>query len=89
MSKSQMKAVLITCFYITGIIHFELIPQGQTFNQAYYVEITEAVYRGRPELLSDWILYHDSASVHKVLSVKWFLAHILITEMDPPLCIFP
>jgi hypothetical protein len=31
--------MLITFFDITGIIHFEFIPQGQRANQTYYVEI--------------------------------------------------
>jgi hypothetical protein len=39
MSKSQMKTMLITFFDIKVTIHFEFIPQGQTGNQAYYVEI--------------------------------------------------
>jgi hypothetical protein len=39
MSKSQTKNLLITFFKIKGTVHFEIIPQGQTVNQAYYVEI--------------------------------------------------
>jgi hypothetical protein len=34
-----MRTVLITSFDIKGIVHFEFIPQGQTVNRAYYVEI--------------------------------------------------
>jgi len=38
-SKSQIKTMLITFFDIKGIIHFEFVPQSETVNQAYYVEI--------------------------------------------------
>jgi hypothetical protein len=51
MSKFQMKTLLITFFYIKGIGHFEFIPQGQTVNIPYNVEILkwlrEAVCRKR------------------------------------------
>jgi hypothetical protein len=43
----------------------------------------EAVHRRRPELWpSDWILRHDNAPAHKALSVKQFLAHKSITEIE-------
>jgi hypothetical protein len=49
MSKSQMKTMLMTYFDIKGTVHVEFISQGQTVNQAYYVEILkwlhEAVHR--------------------------------------------
>jgi hypothetical protein len=72
MSKAEMKTMLITFFDMKGIIHFVFIPQGQTVNQAYYVEILkhlcEAVHRKRSELWPDWVFYHDSAPAHKMLS---------------------
>jgi hypothetical protein len=63
--------MLIT-FNIKGIVHFEFIPQGQTVNQAYYVEMLkqfhEVVHRKRSELwASDMILHHDTAPSHKAL----------------------
>jgi hypothetical protein len=75
MPKSQMKAVHVTLFDIKGIVHFELVPQGRTINEAYCVEILkrlhEPVHRKRPELWpSDWIFYHDNAPAHEALSVK-------------------
>jgi hypothetical protein len=89
MSKSQMKTMLITFFHGKAIVHFEFIPQGQTVNQAYYMEILkrlrEAVGRKRLKLWTNgWILRHDTAPAHKVLSVKQFLAQKSITEMEHP-----
>jgi hypothetical protein len=81
-----MKTVLITFFDIRCIVHFQFIPQGQSFNQTYYVEmlkqVHEAVLRESSELWSNnWILQHDSAVAHKALSVKQFLPQESITGM--------
>jgi hypothetical protein len=72
-----MKEVVTTFFDIEGTVNFEFIPQGQTVNQAYYLEIPkplcEAMHRKRPTVWpSDWILHHDNALAHKALSVKQF-----------------
>jgi hypothetical protein len=89
-----MKIMLITFTDIKGTVHFEFIPQCETVNQAYYVEVLkrlrEAVRRKRPELGSnDWILHHDNAPANKAcslsLSSSYFLAQKSITEMDHPL----
>jgi len=59
-----MKTVLITLFGVKGIVHHEIIPQGQVVNQAYYMELyvnrlDAAVSIKRPELRpNDCILHH-------------------------------
>jgi len=75
--------MLITNIDIKGKVHFEFIPQGQTVNLDYYVEILwrlrEAVYRKRPELWpNDWILHHNNAPAYKAPFVKRFLAQKLV-----------
>jgi hypothetical protein len=71
-----MQTMLVTFFCMKGTVYFEFILQGQTVNQAYYVEILmqllEDVHRKRPELLPSWILHHDSAPGHKALSVSFW-----------------
>jgi hypothetical protein len=67
--------ILITFFSIKGANHFYLIPQGQSVNQAYYVEILKwfmsNVPRKRPELWpNNWILHYDDDAANKALSVK-------------------
>jgi hypothetical protein len=76
-----MKAVLITFFDIKVIVHFEFIPQGQTVNQAHYVQILkrlrETVCRKRPEL---WPTVGSSTMT--ILQLQQFLAQKSITELE-------
>lgn len=50
----NIKIMLIIFFYIRGVIHHEFVPQGQTINAAFYVEVLkrlrQRVRRVRPEL---------------------------------------
>jgi hypothetical protein len=82
-----MKVLLITLFDIKGTVHFEFIPQGQIFNQTYYVETVKRLYEVVCRkvlnfgLTNDWILHHDNAPAHKMLSLslKQFLVQNSIT----------
>ena len=59
-------------------------------NQVYYLEVLkrlrEKVRRKRPELSANnsWILHHDNAPAHTVLSVREFLATKQITVLEHP-----
>jgi hypothetical protein len=49
-------------------------------------KITGSVRRKIHELWTDkWILHHDNARAHDVLSVRKFLAEKSITKMDHPI----
>jgi len=89
-SKSRVKTMLLTCFDIRGIVHYEFVPTGQTVNQVYFLEVLEKlcekVKRKRPELFASnsWILHHDNAPAHMALSVKECLANKQITVLEHP-----
>jgi len=40
-SKSRVKTMLLTFFGTRGIVHYEFVPNGQTVNQVYYLEVLE------------------------------------------------
>ena len=43
--KSKTKVILIAFFYVHGIVHVELLPQGQTINQLVYKHILRRLMR--------------------------------------------
>ncbi|UYV68407.1 hypothetical protein LAZ67_5004230 [Cordylochernes scorpioides] len=53
MIKSKLKSFLITFFDVKGLIHYEFMPEGQTINQDYYIDVLrrlkKAVCQKRPE----------------------------------------
>jgi hypothetical protein len=66
-----MKTMLITFLDIKSNVHFEFVPQGQTVNQAYYVEtlvrLRETVYR-KGLNFGPTILYHDNDNLCQAVS---------------------
>jgi len=90
MSKSKFKAMMIVFYDIRGIIYVHWVPEGQTVNQHFYIEVLtalrERVRRRRPELwkTKSWMLHQDNAAAHSALSVKAFLAKFGTPVLDHP-----
>lgn len=90
MSKSKLKAMLIVFFDVRGVIMVEWVPEGQTVNQKYYIEVLEKlrerVRKKRPDMWKNnsWILHQDNAPAHNALSVKRFLAKKSIPVLEHP-----
>ncbi|UYV69143.1 hypothetical protein LAZ67_6002576 [Cordylochernes scorpioides] len=68
-----------------GLVHYELVPEGQTINQHYYLDVLrrlrEAVRQKRPEKWAkkNWLLHHDNARLHTAVTVQLYLAKHGIT----------
>jgi histone-lysine N-methyltransferase SETMAR len=88
MSKSKIKSMLICLFSSQGIVHKELLPQGQTVNQFYYLEVLERlrkrVVRLRPSIANNWMFHHDNTPCHMAISVTEFLAKNGIPVIPQP-----
>ena len=82
--------MLLTFFYIRGIVLYEFVPTGQTVNQVDSLEVLERLHEKvrwkRPKLFanSSWILHHDNAPAHTALSVRECLATKQITVLEHP-----
>jgi len=77
--KSNVKTMLISFFDAYGIVHSEFVPNSETVNQAFYLQVLkclrDAVRRKRLGLWQsrEWWLHHDNAPAHKALSGQQFL----------------
>ncbi|UYV77652.1 hypothetical protein LAZ67_15001822 [Cordylochernes scorpioides] len=79
MIKSKLKCLLITFFDVKGLVHYEFVPEGQTINQHYYIDVLrrlrEAVRQKRPEKWhqKNWLLNQDNARPHTAVTVQLYL----------------
>jgi hypothetical protein len=76
-----------------SIVHYEYIPQGQTVNQQFYLQVLKhlrlSVSHKRPQkqVAGAWALHHDNAPAHKAHSIQVFLAsHGIPVIQQPPYC---
>lgn len=88
--RSNVKVMLTVFFDFKGIVHHEFLPQGETINKEYYLQVQrrlrEAVRRKRPDLWrnNSWLLHHDNAPAHTSLLVREFLAKNNTVMMPQP-----
>lgn len=88
MSKSKVKTMFIVFFDAKVVVHKEFVPQGQTVNATYYVDVLDRlrkrVVRTRKEIAATWQLHHDNAPSQTARWVREFLAkHSLATLPQP------
>ncbi|UYV82119.1 hypothetical protein LAZ67_21000950 [Cordylochernes scorpioides] len=78
MSKSRIKTMIIVFFDIRGIVHCEFVPQGQTVNSAFYLEVLKRlkrqIARVRTDIKDTVKLHHDNATSHTAFIITNFLA---------------
>jgi histone-lysine N-methyltransferase SETMAR len=88
--KSNVKTMLISFFDANGIVHSEFVPNGETVNQAFYLQVLkhlrDAVRWKRLELwqIREWWLHHDNTPAHKALCVQQFLTKNGMTQLLHP-----
>ena len=88
---SNVKVMLIVFFDMEDIVHYEYVPQGQTVNQQFYLQVWKrlrlAVSCKRTQNLGAqaWALHQDNAPAHTAHSIQVFLAiHGIPVFQQPP-----
>ncbi|UYV79005.1 hypothetical protein LAZ67_17000627 [Cordylochernes scorpioides] len=78
MRKSRIKTMIIVFFDIRGIVHCEFVPQGETVNSAFYLEVLRRlkrrIARVRTDIKDTVKLHHDNATSHTAFIITNFLA---------------
>ncbi|GFU73960.1 uncharacterized protein TNCV_3784751 [Trichonephila clavipes] len=80
--------MLIVLFDKNGVVHSEFVPEGQTVNGAFYVDVLKRlkrqVNRVRPEISANWKLHHDNAPSHTCFVVTELLTKNVIVTIPQP-----
>ncbi|UYV64650.1 hypothetical protein LAZ67_3001497 [Cordylochernes scorpioides] len=76
--KWRIKTMIIVFFDIRGIVHCEFVPQGQTVNSAFYLEVLRRLKRRvahvRTDIEDTVKLHHGNATSHTAFIITTFLA---------------
>jgi hypothetical protein len=88
LQKYKIKTILITFFGKQPLIHKGFVPEGQTVNIYFYVEVIggllKRIPRVKPQFRGEvcWYLLHYSATSHSALVVKTFVARHCVVEIS-------
>ena len=89
-SKSTHKLLMIPVFDSPGMIYMHWVPNGQTVNKEYYVEVLrefrKRFRRKRPVLFksAQWHFHQDNAPVHNSILVTDYLTKMGIKIVPQP-----
>ncbi len=82
--------MLILFFDSKGVILREYVPEGQTVNATFYIQVLNRLCKHiahvRPEIWRDWkfFLLHDNARPHTAAIVQQFLAKKGVAQLSHP-----
>ncbi len=80
--------MLIWFFDCKGVIHHEYVPESQTVNATFYVQVLDhlckCIARVRPEMWKDqkFFLLHDNVRSHTAAIVEQFLAKKGVAQLS-------
>ncbi|KAL4091078.1 hypothetical protein QTP88_025819 [Uroleucon formosanum] len=81
--------MLIVFFDNEGLVHWEFVPNGQTVNSSFYIEVLkrlrDSIRRKRQRKWENgWFLHHDNAPCHSSFAVRQFLTDKKISTIPQP-----
>ncbi|KAL4084659.1 hypothetical protein QTP88_027586 [Uroleucon formosanum] len=87
--KSQLKVMLIVFFHNEGLVHWEFVPNGQTVNSSFYIDVLkrlrDSIRRKRQRKWENgWFLHHDNAPCHSSFAVRQFSTDKKISTIPQP-----
>ncbi len=88
--KSSVKTMLILFFDSKSVVHHEYIPEGQTVNATFYVQVLDGlrkrIARVKPEIWRDhkFFLCRDNVRPHTTAIVQQFLTKKGVAQLSCP-----
>ncbi|GBN25990.1 Mariner Mos1 transposase [Araneus ventricosus] len=84
--KSCIKTMLAVFFDSEGLVHIELLPEGNMLNASTHMEILKRLLQWikRDTKQGDWTLLHDNARLHTTFLLQKFLTKRRVLSLNHP-----